>query len=490
MREETHATMRPPGTRSLGIRPLGRALHRRRCAGGATDGGFSLAEVLVSLFVFALVSVGVLHTLISVITVNRDSRARQVAANLAAAQIDRAREEADVFQLLDEARTIQVGTETYRVNQTAAWVSDPSADFDCGSGSSSLRYKRVNVTVTWDGMRASTEPVRSDSLIDPKERINDPSKGTLLVSVLNASGAGTAGVSVVAQPVDASGNPVGSPLPTATTDAQGCAYILRVAPTNYRISISKAGHVNTAGVANPSTTIGVAAGSAGSAAFEYDAAATVTVRYGTNSPVSGVVVPDTSMNTTLANTTAYSATPGTVVVGGVSGSPARRFTVYPFASGFDVFAGTESNSEVAANTCRSVDPGAWPGGTRQASVAATPGSSASVDVPMGVVSIDVGSVGSSVRFLRAQMVSPPSGVDDPGCQTGQAYTFGSVLSGSGQATIALPYGTWQLYRGSSTSQTTTVTASQITPRADAAANGSVVGVVLGDKVVMDPRITP
>ncbi len=485
--------MRPPGTRSpgsrLGIRSAAQMLRRRLAMGATADAGFSLIEVLVSIFIFALVSVGVLHSLVSVITTNRDSRARQVAANLAAAEIDRAREFLDVFTLLNDSSTVDVGSDTYHVERVAAWVSDPGADFDCGSGVNSLRYKRVNVTVTWDGMRAGTEPVRSDSLIHPEEKLNDPARGTLLVSVGAASGAGSADVTVTAQAVTALGVPIGGPLPAATTDAQGCAYILRVNPGNYRVTVTKAGYVDPAGASSPVATVGVAAGSSGSAAFAYDAAATISVRYATNSPTRPVAIPGTSMNTTLANTTAYATSAGTVVTAGNATTfPTRSFTAYPFASGFDVFAGTGSNSEAPASTCASVDPGAWPGGVREAHVAAGPGLPATVDVPMGVVSVNVPT--TSDRYVRAVLVTPPVGVDDPGCQTGQTYQFGQALNAAGDATLALPYGTWRLYRGTSGSQTITVTAAQLTPVVDSDANGSLPGVSLGDLVVSDPRVTP
>ena len=73
---------------------------RRRLAAGP-DEGSSLVEVIVAMFIFALISVGVVHTMTSVLSVSRDSRSRQVALNLAAQAIDRSRESSDdLFALL------------------------------------------------------------------------------------------------------------------------------------------------------------------------------------------------------------------------------------------------------------------------------------------------------------------------------------------------------------------------------------------------------
>ncbi len=49
------------------------------------------------MMIFALLSTGLLYTMLSVLSVGRDSRARQVAANLAAEEIDLARDASSLF---------------------------------------------------------------------------------------------------------------------------------------------------------------------------------------------------------------------------------------------------------------------------------------------------------------------------------------------------------------------------------------------------------
>ncbi len=95
-------------------------------------------------------------------------------------------------------------------------------------------------------MRDDDATVRTYTVIDPKNRINDPTKGTILVSVLGGSGAGSAGVTVTATPASPANGATAlakAPLPT---DAQGCTYILKVTPGNYNVTVSRAGYVDVA----------------------------------------------------------------------------------------------------------------------------------------------------------------------------------------------------------------------------------------------------
>lgn len=466
--------MRPPAARPLGItRSLGRSVRRRHAVVAAgQDGGFSLAEILVAMFVFALVSVGLLHTLTMTLTTTRDSRARQVAANLAASEIDRAREESDLFALVPVTRApLQVGTDIYHVARQTAWVSDPSADFDCGAGGSgSLRYKRVSILVTWDGMKASTAPVRADTLIDPKERINDPAKGTILVGVLDGAGTGSPGVTVTATPLF----PGGVAPAAQVTDAQGCAYLLKVvAGGDYSVNVSRAGYVDVNQATSSSIVVGVAAGTSASAGFQYAEAATYIASYATNTTELNVQRPN-NLTTSFVSTTGSYAAAGTV-----SGAD-RTFALHPFASGYSAFAGT----------CTAADPAEWPAATlpnregqRQSPVAAEPGGAVNVPVWMGIVKVDLGS--TTTRSLKA-VSTQNVGVGDPGCAATTTLTFGDALT-SGQATIALPYGSWDLFYGDSGSSTqaTAITAAQM---AAVVADPGTASVDAGGTVTFDPRV--
>ncbi|MFC8191335.1 type II secretion system protein [Cellulomonas sp. NPDC057328] len=456
--------------------------HMQRARAG--DAGISLAEVLVAMFLFALVSSGLAYSLLSVLHLSRDARVRAIAANLAAEEIDLARDAPNIFGLLDDERDVTVGSDTFQVVRRTQWVSDPDTEFTCGSAGvgSALRYKRINVTVTWGGMRPGADPVRSDTVLNPDEHINDPTKGTILVSVLRADGTGNEGVTVTASPS------VGSVI--SQTDAQGCTYVLRVNPGTYTIAVSRTGHVSDAQVQVPTQTAVVTANATASLGFQLDQGATYTTHLAPHATGTVRTPTDGSLKMTFLSTYGR-ATPGATS----TADPRRpQYRLHPFTAGYQAVAGT----------CAAADPTAWPvsdvggvshEGVLAPAVAAPPGGSATIEVPMGVV--EVSSTGNSNRYLRAESVNPPVGSGLPGCDATETLTYGQVIpTTNGQkVAIALPYGTWRLFYANSSGATgSTLPESRVTiPSPNVA--GSVTKAPVGASAVtvtVDPRqpVTP
>ncbi|WP_431837224.1 prepilin-type N-terminal cleavage/methylation domain-containing protein [Cellulomonas sp. Y8] len=440
------------------------------------DAGITIVEVIVAMVIFAVVATGFVYTMLSVLSVTRDSRARAVAANLAAEEVDLARDAADLFALVDETRSVEINNDTFHVTRRTSWVTNPDEEFNCGgaggigaAAGSNLRYKRVNVTVTWDGMRPSTDPVRSDTVINPDSRINDPTLGTIIVSVLNGAGTGSQGVSVSTSPS------AGAAI--ASTDSQGCSYVLKVTPKSYTVTVSRSGYVDSTQQATSSQTVSVVAGQSTTVAFQYDRSATFNTRMASTAPTGLTVRVPTNLQTTFTNTYGdFNRTPT-----GGSGTRSQAFPLHPFSTGYQAFAGT----------CPAANPSKWPeqvvgAQTFRADLppaqAALGGAATTVDVPMGLVTVAGGGSGT---YLRAELVD----VTGPGlpalCNTTQSLTFGNVLGGS-PTTIALPYGTWKLYRGGSTSQTTLVPAASIAPLAPAVPERTL--IASDGAITFDPRV--
>lgn len=414
----------------------------RRALSG--DDGMGLPEVLVAMLIFALVSLGLLHTLLSVLSTTRDARSRQVALNLAAQAIDEARSRDDLFNLLDSTTTETVGNETYTVTIDTEWISDPSVDLACGAGGGVLRYKRVNVEVTWPNMRPVTEPVRADTVINPDARLNDPSKGTILVSVIRGDGSGSPGVTVSAQPLSGGATPA-----SVVTDAEGCAYMLQVTPGDYRIRVSRTGYIDVAQQPQATRDVTVTQGSSASASFQYDLAAAYTVQLASNA---GALVPEVSadMPVTFVSTYGWSTIAGT--------GRTRTHSLHPFASGYTAFGGSCDAADPESWVPR-VDAGITYVGVRAPTAGTTPGGSASLSVPMALVTVVPGGTSTS-SYLRFEAVAAPAG-EHAGCSTAVNLYFGA---GAGPRTIALPYGSWRVYRGgSSLSSRTTLLTGGITP---------------------------
>jgi prepilin-type N-terminal cleavage/methylation domain-containing protein len=449
------------------------------------EAGLTLIEVIIAMMIFAVVAAGVAFVLVSSLSTTRDARAREVATNLAARDIDLARAASDVTTVVDAVTTTTVSGITYTLTRKTGWISSTGADSTCGSAGGVLMYKHVNDRVTWTGARTSKTQVQADTLIAPSGRLNDPALGTILVSVLGATGTGVSGVTVNAAPTatNAAGAAALSTSPLAT-DVQGCSYILKVAPGNYLVSVSKSGgYVSNALVATPSQTVAVVAGDSSVANFQYDVGANFTVDYASNSAAANIQFPtNLDVNFVSANAT-FSPTVT------VPASTILTTTLFPFSSGYSIFTGkyVPSSSSSSQTSCLSPDPANWPAnaagvaGRRQLPATLGAGGAGTFPAPMGVVTV----TSASGTYLTAVSATAAASVGDPGCAiTTLTYKF-SAKTTSTSTVLALPFGTWKLYSGSSvgsTSASNLIASSAIALPAGSPAN-TAAGVF-----TLDPRV--
>ncbi|MCU1508800.1 MAG: prepilin-type N-terminal cleavage/methylation protein [Glaciihabitans sp.] len=454
---------------------------RRSLNRAASDeSGLSLIEVIVAIMVFAIISTAVAYTMTAVLSLTADTQSRAQATSLAAQELDLDRSITDLFDLTDATRNVTVNGTTYHIYRKTQWVSDPTIDQKCGIGGGVLKYKRVNVTVGWDGMRSSTPSVRADTLIDPGTRINDPTRGTILVSVLNAAGTGSAGVTVTATP---SAVPNGATALTATpdaTDADGCSYILSVVPGNYDVTISKTGYLDTNQSAISARTVGVVAGGAASVGpLQFDRSGRFTLTYASN--VSGAPMIAQDLDVSFVSTyPTYTAT-----------TPVSNVNLYPFTGGYNIIAGAYGDSSAPATVCLANDPGAWPAGkgasgadvsagVRALPAATVPGGTVAANVEMGGVKLNNVAKDS---YVTAIQVVGPSKFGDPGCSAGalQTYRFGKAPVSN--PVVALPYGSWKIFSGGSFGSTSNrVQASDMAVQGAGGTDSS-----NGDIAILDPR---
>lgn len=443
---------------------------RRDIAG---DEGISLVEVIVALMIFMVVSVGLVYSLTAALRINRDSVDQEVAANLAATEIDAVRSVSDPFTVADKTYSTTVGGKKYTVTRDQGWVAADGSTGNCGTGSTgaNLQYKRVNVSVDWVGRRAGSAVATSSTILAPVSRINDPAKGTLLVSVITAAGTGASGVTVTLTPTSG-----GAAATMAATDSDGCSYGLGLTAGTYTLKISKSGYISADQQTAPTQTVQIGAGSTSSAQFQYDQAATFSLNYASNL-TSGTVLKPTTF------TTVFSSTYG--IYSQTTGMP-TTVSLHPFASGYETIAGayvpaTPAGDGVPANAgCLSPDPGQWlasgskAAGVRSPAVAATPGGTATISIPMGGVKLT--KPGSGVTLVAT--TAAPLTSADPGCSSAQTYTF-STGTNSGDVTLALPYGSWSIYKKSALGALTAITSGL---SGGLLGNGPTANVVL-----LDPR---
>ncbi|TBN57848.1 type II secretion system protein [Glaciihabitans arcticus] len=409
----------------------------------AEDAGFSLAEVVVAMMIFALVSTGTLYTMMAMMELTRDTRVRQVAVNLAAEEIDRAREVDKVADLVswntdpavvgglslddpndpkDRKGVITINGDKFHVKRTVQWVSDPASSLQCGASASgtSLRYKRVNVEVRWDGMRSPENPVQADTVINPRQRVNDPAKGSLLISVLDANGNGVSGITPVVSPA--------SGVVAQPTDIEGCSYLINVTPNTYSITLSKAGYLDETQNASPSATgVIVDAGFTNSRKFQFDQSGKYTLTFPAARPATFMASFMTAERTFVQNLPASGEMP-----------------MFPVA--YRIVAGDVTK-------CPAADPARWSTGTdgllppvnlvpnEPAPYVVSPGGSITVPVEAGQLRVPSLPNNGAIRAVSSTFVGVPA------CTTAMTLNFPV-----NQKTISLPYGNWKLSNvGSGTS---------------------------------------
>jgi type II secretory pathway pseudopilin PulG len=429
------------------------------------DEGFGMAEVIVALMVFTVIALGMAAALMSMTRLVGDNRNREIAAGLAAQEIDRLRAVTDPFSVhTNSTQTQTVGNTTFTIDREVSWVSTTGSTANCGGGGGVLQYKRVNVNVTWPGQQTLVSPVESDTILAPATRINDPSLGTILVSVLGADGRGRSGVGVTITPTSG-GAAVGS---VAATDSDGCTYVLKVTPGTYSVQINKAAYIDVNQIASPSFSLTVAAGSSQTANFQYDQQASFGLKYAngfTPTPVLPTGVTTNFISATGNFPTTSTATPR---------------LLFPFPQGYAAFTGLTTN-------CLSVDPSNWAAGQVKgvnmaagvrSQIGVAPGSTGTLPVPMGVVAVTVPSGATSFSLIGA---AAPSGTGDPGCVTPATYkySFSSAPAAGSTVYLAVPYGSYTVNSVNALGASTAMSAG-FTP--------STQGELTGSVITFDPRV--
>lgn len=444
-----------------------KTIRTRLCSQRDNDAGISLVEVLVAMMIFAIISVGVAYSLGTMMTQVRDARAREVATNLAAQEIDVARATANLTTLLRfPPSTKTVNGVVYTVERVTEWVTGEASTGACGINSTvtqtgELQYKRVDVTVSWPSSGGS-KSVSSETLIAPTARVSAATEGTIIVSIRNELG-GLAGIGVTVSPAV-------SPAPSLS-DAEGCIYIPKVAARSYTVTINAPGYIDTNQTVNPPKVVTTVAGKSAAAFFQLEPAQPLQLRYGSvkipkDLTTSFVHASDPTFFSTASNANAV-----------------RSVSLYPFREGYLTFAGRYVAANEAVRGCLSPHPGMWEAGYRAGTYVAAappseakPGPGAGADISMGTVSFTKSQSGTKV--LAVPVAAGPAGSGDPGCaDVAVNYNFDGLSNSSGgTVTLALPFGSWQLYFGDTVSASKLIT------------TGLVASTVTGSIVTLDPRV--
>jgi prepilin-type N-terminal cleavage/methylation domain-containing protein len=392
--------------------------------------GYSMVELLVALTVFALVFAAVSIGIGRALEIGRGNRNRSAAAYLAARELEEVR--ATPFASVALGRTTCAYTTTacdlpspYTVVQEVAWASPGSTTTACdvpATSGASLAYKRVTVTVTWPDM-GGVAPVTSQTLLTPPSGTYDPNDGHILVQVFDRDASPLAG-----QTVSLSG-PETASQPT-TTD--GCAFFPYLDPGTYTATLGGSGYVDRQGNQPATQTVGVTATQISRLQFDYDRAATLSV--GLVAPTGAVIPTGTyGIAMTVANSNLTVGTKSFPQSSTGSGTTRTITPLFPYASGYQVWAGD----------CADADPAAHTGGSRGAVLASNPGAATSGGANLDAVDVVVR--WSTLLGLPVPGASiTASHAAGTGCTAGETLTTTTRTNASGQLRLALPYGTWTI----------------------------------------------
>jgi type II secretory pathway pseudopilin PulG len=123
---------------------------------GRDDDGFTLAEVVVSIALFTMVSFAVTLALVTLIKLTGVTQNRVAASNLARQEVEKLRGQNSTLSLLDAAAsTVALKGTTFTITP----IMSPAANVTCAPGAS----RNVTVKVSWND--SSTRSVRYDTVL-------------------------------------------------------------------------------------------------------------------------------------------------------------------------------------------------------------------------------------------------------------------------------------------------------------------------------------
>jgi prepilin-type N-terminal cleavage/methylation domain-containing protein len=418
------------------VREIQRVRRRTACR---DENGFTMVEMIIAMFIFAIVIVGVAVGMSSSLNVTRQNRNRSIAANLAAQEMDTVRSmkftdlEAEVGQVL----VVQsVDSVPYTITRETQWVTPNATSGPCQAPSgSTLAYLAVDVSVSWNNM-AGVRPPASHTVITPPVGTYNPVSGHIAVTVLDRAGLPQDGVTVTL-------TGAGPPEPPQDTTTDGCAFFAFQPAGSYTVAISEPGFVDGQGVPAPSQSATVQVGSKVSAQFQYDAASTLSLSLQGNTGSA----PPSAVPVTLGHTQILPA--GTKTFTG-SGSPRTIAGQFPYLAGYEAWVGSCLDADPEG-----IDPftsaAFYPGASRATPIATTPGATSSAVVLMPELLVHAETSTGTPRQVSVVVTHTADG----GCPSGASYTLGTT-NASGNLTAALPYGTWSITAGSTSGGSVTL----------------------------------
>ena len=378
-----------------------------------------LIEVLVSAMLVALIAIGTFSGIDASNRLSRDQRVRAQAVTLAQQDEERLRSLSSAqLAELSEEHTVTFQKTKYTITSSSEFVSDSSGEGSCTSSSANADYYSTQSEVTWDGM-GPRPPVVQTGIVAP------PAGGELTVLVEDDRGGKVAGMSVTG---------TGAASLSGTTGSKGCLVFGPLEEGTYSINAKQTGYVGVNGeseVPVTSRSVTLTGQTTSSKTLVFNKAGAIIAKL-TTAPAS--LGPAETVNVMAANSE-MSSNPRQLIEkpsGWSTGSITSATNYFPFADGYEVYAGTcEANSPLSFGT----EPKGW---------SLEPGETATREViePGLIVLMRKGSTKT-----EALVTKPEVWIKDVGCkgEYTKMATEASPTASKGDLTYpGLPYGKYNV----------------------------------------------
>ena len=399
------------------------------------EGGFTIVELMVAISIFAILMAAAAVGMNGALNMTRNNRSRSVAANLASQQMDTI--SATTFSKIVVGQTTATQTVdgvVYSIETDSEWVGTTTSTGSCTGGSNANpAYLRVTVLVTWPQMNGIL-PVQSQTIITPPVGTYDANSGNISVLVLDHTAAPEDGVPVTV--TDSSGNTT-----VITTTPDGCAFFAYLTPGTYTLSVHLDGPLGYPWVdgqrnATPTQTVAVSPGTTSTAQFTYDESGSLDM---TLVGAAGGAIPN-QIPLTVANTGLLPTGTLTIAGGGLTGPDRLVPRLFPYLSGYQVWAGTCLDADPQGVNPTTGQP-YYPGATRDPAVPVSPGVTTPGNVTLSTLTARVvTSAGVPVSGAKITVTHAPDPVN--GCTIGASYLFLGTTDSTGSLTGTVPYGLW------------------------------------------------
>ena len=404
------------------------------------DDGFGLIEVLVSAVLLVGLALATFQVIDRSHVASASVRSKSAAAAIAHDDLNRLRQMK--FSIVSGVGYKSVANQrgvdgvNYTVTSTVDWATDTGVETSCTTPTTagSSQYLRIRSSVTWPAM-GTVAPIVADSIMAPRGREANRTAGSLMVKVQDRDAAAVNGATVAV---------AGQSL---TTNANGCVFFPAINAGQWPVTITKNGtpfnYMDSDGNSPGAATASVVVNDVSTLSVSFDmpgrfAPVTFTDETGAATGLKWPTMTLTNASKTLvvagANTTTQSSNP-----------------VFPFASGWSIYAGkcAGNNPGLYANN-------PWPALTDSTFIQDRGSTIANGKAYMRVLSLTLGDAQNSGSSILDYAIKPYSdGTYDYMSSDCESYSNSVSITGNTNAApvlVPVPYGLYTICvsnRGSS-----------------------------------------